>query len=83
LDLRRWPVWLLAGVVTACALIALSIAAESLWLAGHPRLADLVSVSRLALCWLWLRPAWRALQGPWSHAGRAALAAVLVFAVLT
>lgn len=81
--MRRWPVWLLAGALTVGALAALSAAAEALWLAGHPRLADLVSVSRLALCWLWLRPAWRALRGPWTHAGRAALAAVLVLAVLT
>jgi hypothetical protein len=79
--------WLLALVAAVGALVALSAAAEAAWLAGYPVLADLVAVARLVACWLWLLPAWKVLRAAphpgWGHAGRTALAAVLVFAVLT
>jgi len=79
--------WLLAGALAAGALFALPVFADEAWIAGYPRIADAIGVSRLALCWLCFVPAWRSLGvAPgrlWGRLGRAALAAVLVGAVLT
>ena len=82
----RRALWL-GGVAALGALIALAVVAEAAWTAGYPRLADLIGVSRLTVCWLWLLPAWKSLRGVehpfWVRAGRTALAAILVVAVLT
>ena len=85
--MARRALWLLGSLGALGSLAALAVAAEAAWLAGHPRIADLMGVSRLAICWLWFVPAWKSLRGTqhgaWAHAGRTTLAAILVFAVLT
>jgi hypothetical protein len=83
----RWQPWLLSGLALVCALAALSVAAEETWKAGHPHIADLIGVSRLALYWLWFVPAWKILRSAKGrllvHAARTTLAAGLVVTVLT
>ena len=79
--------WLLAGGLAAGALFALPVFADEAWVAGYPRVADAIGVSRLALCWLCFVPAWKSVgetRGRWQgHIGRVALAVLLAGAVLT
>ena len=83
----RGRLWLLGGVATIGALVALAAFSDQAWLSGYPRLADALGASRLALCWCWVLPAWKSLDDArpraWAHLGRCALAAVLTLAALT
>ena len=85
--MRNGKRWLLAGALAAGALFALPVFGDEAWIAGYPRVADAIGVSRLALCWFCFVPAWKSLgEAPdplWGRLGRAALAAALVGAVLT
>ena len=86
--MTRRSSWLLGALAATGVLTAPAALAEAAWVAGHPQLADLISVSRLLLCWLCVATAWKALRAEalrpaWAHAGRAALAAFFVVALLT
>ena len=83
----RRKLWLLGGLAAIGALVGFAVAADAAWDAGYPSIADLIGASKLAVCWLWLLPAWKSLP-PGSHRlqdhlGRTLLAAILVVAVLT
>ncbi|HEX9396729.1 MAG TPA: hypothetical protein VF943_08330 [Burkholderiales bacterium] len=85
--MRRGALWLLGSLAAIGALAALAAFADQAWLDGHPRVADALGASRLALCWCWIVPAWKSLRDAqprlWAHAGRGALAAALLLVVLT
>ena len=82
-----WTVWALGGLAVLCMLAGLPLLAEETWKAGHPGLADLMGVAKLAVYWLWFVPAWRFLRNAerrvLAHVGHTTLAAGLVIAVLT
>jgi len=82
-----WKVWGLGGLVVLGVLAGLPVLAEEAWKAGHPGLADLLGVAKLAAYWLWFVPAWKLLivaeRRLLANVGHATLAAGLVIAALT